>query len=233
MRTLDLFSCIGGHTLGLHAAGDFQTVQFVERDEYRRRVLTHHFPGVPVDDDVCTYQAHRGSADLIVGGPPCQQTSNAASIHGKRTGVSLWGEMRRIISEVGTAAWVVVEQPTASEAWQTEVERGLASLGYRTARIVLSAGDFGAPHQRRRVFTLANASVSRLQVAGQARARTIERLARGTFAGNPWGAGPPRSLPVDAGLSRGLARRRRIEAIGDSNPPIMMTAIGMMIEAAS
>lgn len=232
MKVLDLFSCIGGHALGLHAAGGFETVQFVECDDYRRRVLAHHFPGVPIDDDVTTFQARPGSADVIVGGPPCQKTSNAAAIHGKRTGGSLWCEMRRIIADVGSADWIVVEQPTASEAWQAQVERDLASLGYRTTRIVLAASDFGAPHIRRRVFTLAHPSLPRLQIAREAGPRTIESLSRRAFAGNPWREGPPRSLPVDAGLSRGLARRRRIEAIGDSNPPIMMTAIGMMIQRA-
>lgn len=48
MNVLDLFSDIGGHALGLAAAGDFRTVQFVEIDPARRRLLAHHFPGVPL-----------------------------------------------------------------------------------------------------------------------------------------------------------------------------------------
>lgn len=231
IKVMDLFSCIGGHALGLHAVGGFETVRFVEKDEWRRRVIAKHFPNIPIDEDVHQVQGEKGEADLIVGGPPCQQTSLAAAIQGKRTGASLWPEMGRIIGRV-EPGWVVVEQPPGNKAWEAEVAGDLEELGYRTARVVLSALDFGAPHLRRRVFTLAHRDLQRLEVAGQVRPSAIERLAGRATTGNPWRAGVPRALPVDAGLPAGLARRRRIEAIGDSNPPIMMAAIGMMIMAA-
>jgi DNA (cytosine-5)-methyltransferase 1 len=204
----------------------------VERNEYRRRVLARHFPDTPIHDDVTTYRAHPGEADLIVGGPPCQETSIAAAIHGKKTGHTLWPAMREVIEDVGSAAWVVVEQPVVSPAWEATVAGDLAGLGYRTLRLELSASDFGAPHRRRRVFLLAHRDLSRLQVAGAARSRTVDRLARGAAPGNPWRAGVPRGLRVADGVPGGLDRRERIEAIGDSNPPIMMTAIGLMIREA-
>jgi DNA (cytosine-5)-methyltransferase 1 len=231
LRVLDLFSCIGGHALGLHAAGGFQTVRFVEVNPFRRRVLARHFPGVPIDEDVATLDPERGSADLVIGGPPCQKTSVASAIQGKRTGESLWPMMRRICERV-EPAWIVVEQPPGNAAWEAEVTSDLAGLGYRTARLGLAATDFGAPHQRRRVFILAHRDLSRLQVAGQARSWALERLSGGAFAGNPWGAGVPGSLRVADGIPGGLERRERIEALGDSNPPIMMTAIGLCIQAA-
>lgn len=231
LTCLDLFSCIGGHALGLSCAGGFRTVQFVELDPYRRRVLARHFPEVPLHDDVRTYTGTRGEAAVVVGGPPCQQTSTAAAIHGKRTGASLWTEMGRIIGRV-EPAWVVVEQPLGNAAWQAEVEGDLEELGYCTARADLAAADFGAPHIRRRLFLLAHRDLSRLQVAREARSRAIECLAGRAAAGNPWRAGVPGALRVDAGLSGGLHRRERIAALGDSNPPIMMQAIGLMILAA-
>lgn len=233
-RVLDLFSCVGGHALGLDDAPGFETVQFVEINEYRRKVIARWFPGKPIHDDVTTYPGARGEADMVVGGPPCQKTSNAAAIHGKRTGETLWPEMGRIIGRVDPI-WVVVEQPPGNAPWEAEVTGDLEELGYGVSRVVLSASDFGAPHIRRRVFLLANRDLSRLQVAGEARSWAIDSLARGTAPGNPWNTRLAGVVRVASGLSQGLDldRRRRIEALGDSNPPIMMTAIGLMIRSTA
>ena len=51
MRVLDLFSGIGGFSLGLERAG-METVAFVEIDEYCRKVLRKHWPEVPIYDDI-------------------------------------------------------------------------------------------------------------------------------------------------------------------------------------
>ena len=230
MRVLDLFSCVGGHALGLHAAG-FQTVQFVERDEWRRRVLAKHFPEVPIHDDVRTYHGRPGSAQLVVGGPPCQRTSVAAAVHGYRTGESLWSDMLRIAVETG-AEWVVVEQPPGNAAWEAEVTGDLARAGYRTCRRELSAAGLGGPHIRRRVFILAHRDLSRLEVAGVAIAPEADRIARRAATGNHWAEGVPGALRVADRPPYRVDRRARIEAIGDSNPPAMMTAIGRAIMTA-
>ena len=54
MRVLDLFSGIGGFSLGLERAG-MKTVQFVENDPYCHKVLAKHFPGVPIPGDIKTF----------------------------------------------------------------------------------------------------------------------------------------------------------------------------------
>ncbi len=65
MRVLDLFSGIGGFSLGLERAG-MRTVAFCEIDPYCRRVLARHWPDVPCYDDVRTLTAARLAADGIV-----------------------------------------------------------------------------------------------------------------------------------------------------------------------
>ena len=62
MNVLDLFSGIGGFSLGLERAG-MRTVAFCEIDPYCRRVLAKHWPDVPVYDDVRTLTAARLVAD--------------------------------------------------------------------------------------------------------------------------------------------------------------------------
>jgi hypothetical protein len=92
MNVLDLFSGIGGFSLGLERAG-MRTVAFCEIDPFCRRVLSIHWPGVPCYDDIRTLTAERLAADGIVvdaicGGFPCQDISSAgkgAGIEGSRS----------------------------------------------------------------------------------------------------------------------------------------------------
>lgn len=78
MALLDLFSGIGGFSLGLERTGGFRTVAFCEREPYCQRVLAHHWPGVPIYPDVRDLDAARLRADgidrvdAICGGFPCQ-----------------------------------------------------------------------------------------------------------------------------------------------------------------
>jgi hypothetical protein len=60
VNVLDLFSGIGGFSLGLERVG-MRTVAFCERDKFCQSVLRKHWPGVPVFDDVTTVAAHRSA----------------------------------------------------------------------------------------------------------------------------------------------------------------------------
>tara|TARA_Y100000296_G_scaffold63416_1_gene73837 strand:- start:330 stop:1295 length:966 start_codon:yes stop_codon:yes gene_type:complete len=52
LKVLDLFSGIGGFSIGLERTGGFETVAFCEIDPFCQRVLAKHWPGVPIFDDV-------------------------------------------------------------------------------------------------------------------------------------------------------------------------------------
>ena len=234
MMCLDLFSCIGCHAIGFHRAG-IQTAAFCEARPERRAVLANHFPGVPIYDDVRTIRA--GAADVVFGGPPCQQTSVAAAIHGKRTGESLWVYMLAAAQHVG-AEWVVVEQPPGNADWEAEVAADLQRAGFHSARVEFAACDVGAPYQRRRVYILACASLPRLAVAWGSVPRSIERVARSADARGAWNPDKLGLLRVDArsagemDRTASAIRKQRIEALGDSNPPEMAEVIGRSIMAA-
>ncbi len=51
MNVLDLFSGIGGFSLGLERAG-MHTVAFCETDKFCRGILAKHWPGGPIYGDI-------------------------------------------------------------------------------------------------------------------------------------------------------------------------------------
>jgi DNA (cytosine-5)-methyltransferase 1 len=154
---LDLFSGIGGFSLGLERAG-MTTVAFCEIDPFCRRVLAKHWPGVPIYDDVRGVTAARLAADgigvdVICGGFPCQDISSAGAkvgIGGERSG--LWREYARIIGEV-RPRYVVVENVAALLArGMGDVLGDLAALGYDAEWHCIPASAIGAPHGRDRLW---------------------------------------------------------------------------------
>lgn len=54
LRVLDLFSGLGGFSLGLEKTAGFETVAFCEIEEFPRRVLSKHWPKVPCFTDIRT-----------------------------------------------------------------------------------------------------------------------------------------------------------------------------------
>lgn len=224
-RVLDVFSCIGLHHEGLSAAGGFQTVAFVERDEWRRERLAERYEDIQIYDDITTFRGTPGSADIVVGGPPCQRTSVVSAVWGYRTGETLWPHMLRVADEVG-ADRMVIEQPPGNKAWEAAVKADLERSGRHARRLEFAAADLGAPHIRRRVFILADRDLPRLESSWQAVPREIDRIARGAVDGNPWQTPYTGTVCLADGVPSGLDRKRWIRAIGDSNPPVMMTVIG-------
>lgn len=156
MTFISLFAGIGGLDLGLERAG-MQCVAQVEIDEYCRKVLTKHWPEVPKYADVREVGKHNlPTADLICGGFPCQDISNAGKrvgIEGERSG--LWREYHRIICEI-RPRYIVVENVAALlNRGIDRVLGDLAALGYDAEWSVLSACAVGASHTRARLFIVA------------------------------------------------------------------------------
>src|SRR6476661_6929875 len=81
-----LFSGVGGFELGLETTGQFHTKWQVENDDYCKRTLAELWPKVERFDDVHDVGAFNLSpVDVICGGFPCQDVSNAGKRAGFRT----------------------------------------------------------------------------------------------------------------------------------------------------
>lgn len=158
LRVLDLFSGIGGFSLGLERTGGFETVAFCEIDAAARNVLERHWAGVPVFDDVTKLKGSDidGAIDVICGGFPCQDISTAgkqAGIVGQRSG--LWREFHRLIGEIRPQYAIIENVSALRSKGLTLVLQNLCEVGYRAEWHCIPASAIGALHRRDRVWIVA------------------------------------------------------------------------------
>ncbi len=231
-----LFAGIGGLDLGLERAGMKCRWQ-VEVNEYAQKVLKKHWPDVARFRDVrdCG-KDNLEAVDLICGGFPCQDISNAgkrAGIHGKRSG--LWSEYHRIICEL-RPRYVLVENVAALLGRGLGVVLGdLAASGYDAEWQCLPASAFGAPHRRDRLFILA-------YYCGQRGARVIrekvQRFSTFSWCKNVRGLEDLRSRPAVhtpwlCRASDGIPNRvDRLKCLGNAVVPQVAEWIGQQIVKA-
>ena len=170
LKVLDLFSGIGGFSLGLERTGGFETVAFCEIEPFPRAVLRKHWPDVQQYEDVRTFTADQlirdgiGRVDVITGGFPCQDLSLA----GKKAGVGvgtrsgLFSEIIRLASELRPS--VVIMENVANllsgpserpGGWFGRVLGDLAEIGYDAEWHCIPASALGAPHERDRAWIIA------------------------------------------------------------------------------
>jgi DNA (cytosine-5)-methyltransferase 1 len=233
VRVLDLFSGIGGFSLGLERAG-MRTVAFCEINGYCQRVLKARWPGVPVYDDVCALTGRRLAsdgivADIISGGFPCQDISSAASnravgLAGDRSG--LWKEYARLIGEVRPQFAIVENSPNLLAGghgrWFSRVLGDLAALGYDAEWHCIPAAAVGANHIRDRVWIVAYPARER---PGQL--RWGERAEKSAKARDlRWQEPEPRVGRVADDVSY---RVDRLEALGNTVVPLIPELIGEAI----
>jgi DNA (cytosine-5)-methyltransferase 1 len=169
MRVLDLFSGIGGFSLGLERAG-MKTVAFCEIDPFCRRVLAKHWPEVPCYDDVRELTAGTlsgdgvGPVDVICGGFPCHDISFAGDrggMEGERSG--LWSEYARLVRELRPQFVIVENVAGLLSLGLGDVLKDLAAVGYDAEWHCIPASALGAPHRRDRLWIIAYAQREQLR----------------------------------------------------------------------
>lgn len=165
MEVLDLFSGIGGFSLGLERTGSFRTAAFCERDTQCQKVLKKHWPNVRIFTDVKRLSSLEldTKIDVICGGFPCQDISFAGArkgiIHGSRS--SLWKEFHRIIAEVRPSYAIIENVEYLRKNGLGVVLNDLARIGYDAEWTNITANSVGYPHKRGRLFIVSYPSGKR------------------------------------------------------------------------
>lgn len=178
MNILDLFSGIGGFTIGFHAAnypeydfrlhykeqpyksdGFFNTVAFCEIDELPQKVLKKQFPDIHIFNDVTKLKGEElPQVDIITGGFPCQDLSVAGQrkgFDGKRS--ILFNEMLRLADETN-AKYILFENSVElvrNRKYFSIFANRLRSIGFQFQAFVFSGIEFGYPYLRKRAYIIA------------------------------------------------------------------------------
>ena len=158
LKLLDLFSGLGGFSLGLESTGFFETIAFVEKDEFCQKVLKKNFNNIPIEGDIRNVKGDRYKADVITGGFPCQPFS----IAGKRKGTDddryLWDETIRVVREC-KPKWFIGENVEGLVNIQDgmvlrQVQDDLEKEGFEVQCLIIPASGIGAWHQRKRIWIM-------------------------------------------------------------------------------
>jgi DNA (cytosine-5)-methyltransferase 1 len=231
IRLLDLFSGIGGISLGLERAGGFRTVAFCEIDESCRSILARHWSEIPYYDDIRSLTAARladdgVTVDGVCGGFPCQDISSAsgapAGIDGDRSG--LWSEYSRLVGEL-RPRYVIVENVSALLIRGLDRVLGdLAALGYDAEWHCIPASALGADHERDRVWIVAYPGAVRHndEVGRQEREGEVGQDAARVDAGFRDGRGSSpegNRLSIGAAFGAALSSKGRVQGFRREGMP--------------
>jgi DNA (cytosine-5)-methyltransferase 1 len=225
MNVLDLFSGIGGFSIGLERAG-MRTVAFCEIDPHARAVLQKHWPDVPVFTDVSTLSKDdiNEQIDILAGGFPCQDISMAglgAGLAGERSG--LWFQYHRLIDEIRPRYAIIENVSALRSRGLDQVLWSLSQIGYDAEWHCIPAAALGAPHQRDRVWIVAYPH----STYGEGRrlsSRAYEKYADAVSAG--WWTVEPSVGRVANGLPR---QSHRLKQLGNAVVPQIPELIGRAI----
>jgi DNA (cytosine-5)-methyltransferase 1 len=227
LRECALFAGAGGGILGGHLLG-WRTICAVEYNAYARSVLLARqndgtLAPFPVWDDVRTFDGKpwRGRVDVVSGGFPCQDLSSSGSgagLDGERSG--LWREMARIIGEVRPRFVFIENSPNLAHNGLARVLCDLAAMGFDAEWGVIGASDAGAPHQRGRIWIVADASGVRQPIKGELVWPFGTEKDAYREADSLVNAFQSKSLPFLCGSHDGMANSvERLTAIGNGQAP--------------
>lgn len=169
LQVAGLFAGIGGVELGLAQAGH-ATNLLCEIEPTAQAVLRHHFPGTPIHGDVTTLGSLPKGTDLITGGFPCQDLSQAGKAAGILKGArsSLVGEVFRLVKKQRVPFVLLENVPFMLKLDSGRAMEVLASafedLGYKWAYRVVNSLAFGVPQRRERVIFLASSEIDPCEV---------------------------------------------------------------------
>ncbi len=163
MKVAGLFAGIGGFELGLERAG-LTSRLLCDVLPASEAVLGERFANVEFHRDIRELRSLPSDVDVICGGFPCQDLSQAgrtAGLQGDQSG--LIGEVFRLLSRRRVPTVIVENVPfmlqlnggNAIRAIVDEFER----RGYRWAYRVVDSFSFGLPQRRERVFLVASRSL--------------------------------------------------------------------------
>lgn len=208
MRYISVFSGIEAATVAWEPLG-WEPVAFCEIDPFPSAVLAKRYPDVPNLGDITKVDwkeviAEYGTADVVVGGSPCQSFSIAGGRESLQGESALCFEYWRAVRDIRPRWFLWENVPGVFSARDNAFGQFLGKmeeLGYGMSWRTLDAQFFGVAQRRRRVFLVgcagervgASAAVlfERESVSGNTASSKLKReeLARAAGRGPGGGGG--------------------------------------------
>lgn len=179
MKILDLFSGIGGFSLGLESAHPaFETIAFCEIEKFPKKVLKKHWPDVPIAGDVTKLnykdgvlyddetEIYTGSIGLICGGYPCQPFSVAGDRRGHEDDRHLWPDYFRLVQQC-SPKWVLAENVTGHvNLGLDDVLSDLEGEGYTCETFIIPVVSLDGFHRRDRLWICGHKGLANSDLPG-------------------------------------------------------------------
>ena len=240
LKLLDLFSGIGGFSLGLESTGYYETIAFVEKDKFCQQVLKKNFKNIPIESEVRNVKGENyKNTDVITAGFPCQPFSYAGRRKGTLDDRYLWDETIRIVREV-KPRWFIGENVKGIISIQKgmvlkQVQNDLEKEGYEVQCFIIRATSVNAWHKRERAWIIAYSKHNGLHC--KKRNETFESSnepKEWLFIRDNWKKDKSEFLRINDGLSSRLDRYRkeRIKALGNTIVPQIARELGLAIMKA-
>tara|TARA_R110002095_G_scaffold207661_3_gene192845 strand:+ start:168 stop:1370 length:1203 start_codon:yes stop_codon:yes gene_type:complete len=171
IRHLSLCSGYGGIDLGLRRVlPECRTIAYVEIETFAiqnlvDKIETEQLDAAPIHTNLKTFpfRKFRGCVDILSGGFPCQPFSNAGTKQSTEDPRHLFPyilegirECRPSVVFLENVEGIISSKTKDGEPVLKYVLRSLEEVGYRATAGVFSASEIGAPHQRKRVFIMAD-----------------------------------------------------------------------------
>ncbi|MCU5529344.1 DNA cytosine methyltransferase [Bacillus cereus] len=164
-KILDLFSGVGGLSLGFEQAG-FEVAMANEIDKdiasaYRKNRLNTHMVNEDITqlDYSTLFQDLKGKITVVIGGPPCQGFSQKGSrnfLGDERN--FLFKQFYEVVKYLKPKYFLIENVPnllTSNKGFfKDEIYRLFEAEGYQIDSAILNAYEFGVPQLRRRAFIL-------------------------------------------------------------------------------
>jgi DNA (cytosine-5)-methyltransferase 1 len=157
MRIIDLFSGCGGLSLGFQNAG-FEIVASFDNWQPAISIYEKNFshPIINLDlSEVTNFDIFKTyKADMIIGGPPCQDFSSAGK-RNEQDRADLTIKFAEIIADIKPKYFVMenVDRITTTKTLQTTLEI-FKKTGYGLSQKILNASLCGVPQARKRFFLI-------------------------------------------------------------------------------
>ena len=230
LRLIDTFSGIGGFSYAAEKlVGGFKTVAFVECEPFCQKVLKKHWPDVPIYEDIKNYRPEPYSADIICGGFPCQDISQAGRQAGitKETRSGLFFELMSVIHLV-RPKFVILENVAAILNNGLGIVLGeLAEAGFDCEWACIPASALGACHKRDRWWLVAYSNTEGMERRIKSINQKMQKTRLAWQSDTPHLSPEWRSYVSESVLCRGNDGLRnrvdRLKSLGNSIVPQVAT----------